>query len=135
MVVGGSAVAIGLNRRPIVLSLGEPATAAIDGGGDLYSSLLLPSDTLGTIEVAIETLTGAMSVDRLTSIPVDSRGLQELRARKAGDETWDEFLLELLEEYDPPEWLADLETRRREGRWLPAGELERVHEQLKLRGR
>ena len=61
--------------------------------------------------------------------------LEELQARKTGGKTWDEFLLELLEEYDPPEWLAELETRRNERRWLPAGELERVHEQLKLRGK
>lgn len=94
-----------------------------------------PSDAWGAIEVAIETLTGAMSADRLTSIPVHSRLGPELRARKAGDETWDEFLLELLEEYDPPEWLAELETRRKDGRWLPAGALERVHEQLKRRGK
>lgn len=76
-----------------------------------------------------------MSASRMTSIPVHSEVLQELRARKTGGKTWDDFLLELLEDYDPPEWLAELETRRKKGRWLPAGDLDRVHEQLRSRGK
>ena len=80
-------------------------------------------------------MAGAMSAGRMTSIPVHSDVLQELQARKSGGRTWDEFLLELLEDYDPPEWLAELEKRRKEGRWLPAGELDRVHERLRRRGK
>ncbi|MGI0055500.1 MAG: hypothetical protein ACREB9_05950 [Thermoplasmata archaeon] len=71
----------------------------------------------------------------MTSIPVHSGVLQELQARKMGGKTWDEFLLELLEDYDPPEWLAELERRRSKGTWLPPGELERVHEKLRRQGR
>ncbi|MGA8710987.1 MAG: hypothetical protein WB786_07140 [Thermoplasmata archaeon] len=71
----------------------------------------------------------------MTSIPVHSEVLRELQARKTGGKTWDEFLLLLLEDYDPPEWLAELEARRKKGHWLPAGELDRVHEQLLLRGK
>lgn len=70
----------------------------------------------------------------MTSIPVHSDVLEELQARKTGGRTWDEFLLQLLEDYDPPEWLAELENRRR-GRWLPAGELDRAHERLRRRGK
>jgi hypothetical protein len=76
-----------------------------------------------------------MSAGKMTSIPVHSGVLRELQARKTGGRTWDEFLLELLEDYDPPEWLAELERRSRKGRWLSAGELERVHEELRLHGR
>jgi hypothetical protein len=76
-----------------------------------------------------------MSASKMTSIPVRSDVLQELRVRKTGGKTWDEFLLELLEDYDPPEWLAELERRRKKGRWLSAGELESVHEGLRRRGR
>ena len=71
----------------------------------------------------------------MTSIPVHSGVLKELQARKTGGRTWDEFLLELLEDYDPPEWLAELEKRRRVGGWRSAGELERVHAELLKKGR
>ena len=71
----------------------------------------------------------------MTRIPVHSDVLEELQARKTGGRTWDEFLLELLEDYDPPERLAELEQRRKGGRWLPAGELDRVHERLRRRGK
>jgi hypothetical protein len=77
----------------------------------------------------------SMGAAKMTSIPVHSEVLQELRARKTGGKTWDEFLLELLEDYDPPEWLAELEKRRKKGRWLPAGELERIHEELRMHRR
>ena len=53
-----------------------------------------------------------MSVGKMTSIPVHSDVLQRLQARKTGGKTWDEFLLELLEDYDPSEWLSELESRR-----------------------
>ena len=93
------------------------------------------SDIPGMIEYATRTMAGAMSAGEMTSIPVHSAVLQELQARKTGGKTWDEFLLELLEDYDPPEWLPGLDRRRKKGRWLPAGEFERIHEELRLRGR
>jgi hypothetical protein len=80
-------------------------------------------------------MVAVMSASRMTSIPVHSEVLQELQARKTGGKTWDAFLLELLEEYDPPEWLAELENRRKKGRWLPADSLDRIHEQLRSRGK
>jgi hypothetical protein len=76
-----------------------------------------------------------MSTRRMTSIPVHAEVLASLQARKTGGKTWDAFLLELLEEYDPPEWLDELENRRKKGKWMPAGELDRVHEQLLSKGR
>jgi hypothetical protein len=79
---------------------------------------------------ATEVMVIAMSAGRMTSIPVHAGVLKELQARKTGGRTWDEFLLELLEEYDPPEWLEELERRRKKGAWLPAGELDRVHAEL-----
>jgi hypothetical protein len=81
------------------------------------------------------TMAESMSAGRMTSIPVHVGVLQELQARKTSGKTWDEFLIELLEEYDPPEWLAELEERRRKGRWLLAGELDRAHERFRRRGR
>jgi hypothetical protein len=84
---------------------------------------------------ATELMAMVMSAGKMTSIPVHSGVLKELQARKTGGRTWDEFLLELLEDYDPPEWLAELEKRRKQGAWLPAGELERVHAELLKKGR
>lgn len=43
--------------------------------------------------------------------------------------------MDLLEDYDPPEWLAELEQRRKNGKWLGPGELDRAHEELVRRGR
>ncbi len=84
---------------------------------------------------AIVAITKPMSAGRMTSIPVHSEVLQELQAKKTGAKTWDQFLLELLDDYDPPEWLAELEERRKKGRWLPAGELDHVHEGLLRKGK
>lgn len=81
------------------------------------------------------TMAEIMSSGKMTSIPVHTEVLQELQHRKTGGKTWDEFLLDLLEDYDPPDWLAELERRTKKGRWLPAGELDRVHEVLRRRGR
>jgi hypothetical protein len=80
-------------------------------------------------------ITNTMSTGRMTSIPVHADVLKELQNRKVGSKTWDQFLLELLEDYDPPEWLAELEARRKKGRWLAEGALDRVHEELRARGR
>lgn len=84
---------------------------------------------------ATETMALVMVAGKMTSIPVHSGVLKELRARKTGGRTWDEFLLELLEEYDPPEWLEELERRRKKGAWLPDGELDKVHSELRKAGR
>lgn len=84
---------------------------------------------------AIVTMAAGMGAGRMTSIPVHSDVLHELQERKADGKTWDSFLLDLLEDYDPPEWLPELELRRNKGRWLPAGDLDRAHEGLKRRGR
>ena len=104
-------------------------------GFELPEGVNTASDIRGTIICATEIMVVVMSVSRMTSIPVHSEVLQELQARKTGGKTWDDFLLELLEDYDPPEWLAELETRRKRGRWLPASDLDRIHEQLRSRGK
>lgn len=80
-------------------------------------------------------MTQAMSTGRMTSIPLHADVLQQLQSRKTGGKTWGEFLLDLLEEFDPPEWLAELETRRRTGRWLPVGQLDRFHDRLRRQGK
>ncbi len=71
----------------------------------------------------------------MTSIPVHSDVLRHLQARKTGGKTWDEFLLDLVEDYDPPEWIDELERRRRSGRDVSAATIERLHSELKRQGR
>jgi predicted CopG family antitoxin len=71
----------------------------------------------------------------MTSIPVHADVLRRLQARKTGGKTWDEFLLELAEDYDPPEWIEELERRKARGRDVSSATIERLHEELKRRGR
>jgi hypothetical protein len=71
----------------------------------------------------------------MTSIPVHTDVLRRLQARKMGDKTWDEFLLDLAEDYDPPEWIEEMERRRGRGRDVSSATIERLHEALKRRGR
>jgi hypothetical protein len=71
----------------------------------------------------------------MTSIPVHSDVLRRLQVRKTGGKTWDEFLLDLVEDYDPPEWIAEMERRRRRGRDVSGASIERLHEELRRKGR
>jgi hypothetical protein len=71
----------------------------------------------------------------MTSIPVHADVLRHLQTRKVGGKTWDQFLLELVEEYDPPEWISELDQRRRCGRDVSGSSIERLHAELKRRGR
>ena len=71
----------------------------------------------------------------MTSIPVHADVLRHLQVRKMGGKTWDEFLLDLVEDYDPPEWIAEMERRRRRGRDVSGASLERLHRELQRQGR
>lgn len=71
----------------------------------------------------------------MTSIPVHADVLRRLQDRKIGGKTWDQFLLDLVEDYDPPEWIAEMEHRRRRGRDISGASIERLHEELQRRGR
>ena len=76
-----------------------------------------------------------MSASPMTSIPVHANVLRHLQSRKMGDKTWDEFLLDLVEDYDPPGWIAEMGRRRIRGRDVTGATIERLHESLKRRGR
>lgn len=56
-----------------------------------------------------------MSTNPLTTIPVHSDVVQRLRSLKTADQTWDQFLLEMAEDYVPPSWYAEIERRRHTG--------------------
>jgi hypothetical protein len=51
----------------------------------------------------------------LTSIPGHAEVVRHLRSLKTADQTWDEFLTEMAEDYVPPGWYAETERRRIEG--------------------
>jgi hypothetical protein len=76
-----------------------------------------------------------MSANPMTSIPVHADVLRRLQVRKTGGKTWDEFLLDLVEDYDPPEWIAEMERRRHRGRDVPGASIQRLHEDLQRLGR
>ena len=76
-----------------------------------------------------------MSANPMTSIPVHADVLRRLQVRKTGGKTWDEFLLDLVEDYDPPEWIAEMERRWRRGRDVSGTSIERLHEELQQQGR
>jgi hypothetical protein len=75
-----------------------------------------------------------MSASPRTSNPGHADVLRRLQSRKTGGKTWDEFLLELMEEYDPPEWTAELERRRKHGRDISAESILLMHTELQRQG-
>jgi hypothetical protein len=83
----------------------------------------------------IETMAILMAQNPMTSIPVHADVLRRLQSYKTGGKTWDKFLAELLEDYDPPEWLAEIERRRGRGKFVPQEEIERLHLEQAHRGR
>jgi hypothetical protein len=76
-----------------------------------------------------------MSANPMTGIPVRTDALRRIQDRKTGSKSCDEFLLDLVEDYDPPEWIAEMERRRSRGRDVSGSSIERLHAQLKGQGR
>ncbi len=76
-----------------------------------------------------------MSTNTLTTIPVHSDVVRRLRSLKTADQTWDDFLLEMAEDYVPPGWYAEMERRRRAGQDVPGKEVLTRSRELAHRGR
>jgi hypothetical protein len=76
-----------------------------------------------------------MAENALTSIPVHTDVLRRLQSYKTGGKTWDQFLSELLEDYDPPEWLAEIERRRGRGKYATQEDIEHLHLEQAHRGK
>ena len=51
------------------------------------------------------------TADSVTSIPVHQSTLRALRGAKMADQTWDEFLLALADDFIAPSMRADLDRR------------------------
>ena len=67
------------------------------------------------------------SPDVTTSIPVHQSTLRALRSAKMADQTWDDFLLALADDYIPPALKRDLDRRLRSERIVPGSEMKREY--------
>jgi len=65
------------------------------------------------------------SVDLITSIPVHQSTLRALRGAKTAEQTWDDFLLALADDYIPPSLRADLDRRLASERIVSGAEMKR----------
>jgi hypothetical protein len=63
--------------------------------------------------------------DTVTSIPVHQSTLQALRGAKMADQTWDDFLLALADDFISPALRSDLDRRLRAERIIPGAEMKR----------
>jgi hypothetical protein len=63
--------------------------------------------------------------DAVTSIPVHQSTLQALRGTKMADQTWDDFLLALADDFISPSLRSELDRRLRTERIIPGAEMKR----------
>jgi len=74
--------------------------------------------------------------DTVTSIPVHQSTLRALRGAKMADQTWDEFLLSLADDYIAPSLRTDLNRRLRKEKVVSGSEMKaEFSEWRKRRGR
>jgi len=76
-----------------------------------------------------------MAASPLTSIPVHADVVRRLRSLKSADQTWDEFLMDMADDYVPPGWYDEIERRRGPGVDVPMGEVLRQSRQRAAKGR
>lgn len=76
-----------------------------------------------------------MATQTITSIPVHSHVVRRLRSLKSADQTWDEFLMDMADDYVPPGWYAEIERRRGPGEDIPMRVLLRRSRALAATGR
>lgn len=76
-----------------------------------------------------------MASQVLTSIPVHSHVVRRLKSLKAADQTWDDFLMDMAEDYVPSGWYAEIDRRRRRGEDVPMEQVLRRSQSLARKGR
>ena len=76
-----------------------------------------------------------MASKSLTTIHVHSDVAHRLRALKAADQTWSEFLTAMSEDYTPPGGNAEIEPRRPQGGDVSGPAVIRRSRELSARGR
>jgi hypothetical protein len=75
-----------------------------------------------------------MASSPLTSIPVHSSVVRRLRSLKSADQTWDEFLTDMADDYVPPGWYDEIERRRGPGIDVPMDQVLRQSRRLAASG-
>jgi hypothetical protein len=65
------------------------------------------------------------ATDTVTSIPVHQSTLRALRGTKMADQTWDDFLLALADDFISPSLRADLDRRLQSEPIIPGAEMKR----------
>jgi len=65
------------------------------------------------------------SEDLITSIPVHQSTLRALRGAKTADQTWDDFLMALADDYISPSLRAELDRRFASERIVSGAEMKR----------
>lgn len=74
--------------------------------------------------------------DAVTSIPVHQSTLRALRSAKMADQTWDEFLMLLADDFISPAVKVDLDRRLKIERVISGAEMQREYSDWrKRRGR
>jgi hypothetical protein len=75
-----------------------------------------------TISIIFEMMA---TTDPVTSIPVHQSTLRALRGTKMADQTWDDFLLALADDFISPSMRADLDRRLRTEPIIPGAEMKK----------
>jgi hypothetical protein len=76
-----------------------------------------------------------MASNPLTTIPIHSDVVRQLKTLKTADQTWDEFLLDMARDYVPPGWYAEMERRRHSGTDVDGPTVLKRSRELARRGR
>ena len=76
-----------------------------------------------------------MAGGSITSIPVHSEVVRRLRSLKSADQTWDDFLMDLADDYVPSRWYSEVERRSGAGEDVSVGSVIRRSRELALKGR
>ena len=66
-----------------------------------------------------------MTTDRMTSISVHASTLRMLQPFKKGDMTWDDVLIDFIEEHVPKEFVMEMVRRSEEDPGTPWEDVER----------
>jgi hypothetical protein len=64
-------------------------------------------------------------IDAVTSIPVHQSTLRALRGSKTANQTWDDFLLALADDFISPSLRADLDRRLRTERIVAGADMKK----------
>lgn len=116
---GGEHGAAEVNDRPGPIRIPHLSRERISTGGPR-------SVACGHISYIISIILKMMSgTDAVTSIPVHQSTLRALRGSKTANQTWDDFLLALADDFISPSLRADLDRRLRSERIVAGADMKK----------